>query len=113
MIVRKRVRATRELPFYVFSYSGESTLPEQVASIRSFLAHVGRPKQFTVVSDGSYTTSTVALLCKIDNCVRVQTKAPPLPPGLPQNVLSFFKDHFTGKQLALIMSLPLNGPALY
>src|SRR5687767_12625948 len=41
-------------PLEVFSYSGEAALPEQVASIRSFLRHVGRPAHFTVVSDGSY-----------------------------------------------------------
>jgi hypothetical protein len=112
-IVRRRVRVPRELSFDVFAYSGERALPEQVASIRSFLTYAGRPKQFTVLSDGSYSARSIALLEKIDNCVRVQQTAPPLPSGLPENVQSFFKNHFTGKQLALIMSLPLNGPALY
>jgi hypothetical protein len=112
MIVRRQVRVPRTLALDVFAYSGENSLPEQVASIRSFLAYAGRPKQFTVVSDGSYTAESVALLQKIDNCVVVQ-EAPDLPAGLPGNVSSFFKTHFTGKQLALIMSLPLNGPALY
>jgi hypothetical protein len=113
MIVRRGINAPRELPFDVFAYSGESSLPEQVASIRSFLKHAGRPKQFTVVSDGSYTRESIELLVKIDNCVRVQTTAPPLPPGLPEKVQSFLTNHFTGKQLTLIMSLPANGPALY
>jgi hypothetical protein len=112
MIVRRQVRVPRELSFDVFAYSGQSALPEQVASIRSFLACAGRPKQFTVVSDGSHTARSAALLEKIDNCVRVET-APPLPSGLPENVQSFFKNHFTGKQLALIMSLPANNPAVY
>src|ERR1700736_3565563 len=113
MIVRRQVRVPRELSFDVFAYSGQSALPEQVASIRSFLAYAGRPKQFTVVSDGSHTAKSAALLEKIDNCVRVEQTAPPLPSGLPENVQSFFKNHFTGKQLAVIMSLPPNGPALY
>lgn len=113
VIVRRRLRVARELSLDVFAYSGESALPEQAASIRSFLAYAGRPKQFTVLSDGSYTARSIALLEKIDNCVRVQQTAPPLPPGLPDNVASFFENHFTGKQLALIMSLPSNGPALY
>jgi hypothetical protein len=113
MIVRRHVRVPRELALDVFAYSGESSLPEQAASIRSFLAYAGRPKQFTVVSDGSYTARSAALLEKIDNCVRVQQTAPPLPSGLPDNVTSFFKNHFTGKQLAVIMSLPSNGPSLY
>jgi hypothetical protein len=113
MIVRRRVRVPRELSLDVFAYSGENTLPEQVASIRSFLAYAGRPKQFTVVSDGSYTNASIELLEKIDNCVRVQRSAPPLPPRLPQKVESYLTNHFTGKQLALIMSLPPNGPTLY
>jgi hypothetical protein len=113
MIVRRRVRVPRALALDVFAYSGENSLPEQVASIRSFLAYAGRPKLFTVVSDGSLTAKSIAFLEKIDSCVRVQRAAPPLPSGLPENVQSFFKNHFTGKQLALIMSLPTNGPALY
>ncbi len=113
MIVRQEADVQRDLPFDVFAYSGESTLPEQVASIRSFLIHAGRPKQFTVVSDGSHTRASIELLCKVDNCVRVQTIAPPLPIGLPEKVQSFLTNHFTGKQLALIMSLPGNGPTLY
>ena len=113
LIVRKSLNVERELPFGVFSYSGENTLPEQVASIRSFLTHAGRPKQFTVVSDGSYTTTSIELLEKIDNCVRVQTTAPPLPSGLTEKVQSYLTNHFTGKQLSLIMTLPANGPTLY
>ncbi|HEX4637886.1 MAG TPA: hypothetical protein VH170_00200 [Chthoniobacterales bacterium] len=112
-IVAKPVPVAREVPLEAFAYSGENGLPEQVASIRSFLRHAGRPKQFTVVSDGSYTSESIALLEKIDNCVRVRTTAPPLPVDLPDHVHSFLTNHFTGKQLTLIMSLPVNGPALY
>jgi hypothetical protein len=112
-IVRQTVRVPRELPFNVFAYSGENTLPEQVASIRSFLTYAGRPKQFVVVSDGSYTRTSIELLEKIDNSVRVQTTPPPLLPGLPNKIESYLKTHPTGKQLALLMSLPANGPTLY
>src|SRR5712691_3083541 len=110
MIVRLRIRTARELSFDVFAYSGENSLPEQVASIRSFLTYAGRPKQFTVVSDGSYTSTSIELLEKIDNCVRVQRTAPNLPPRLPEKVQSYLTSHFTGKQLASIMSLPIDGP---
>jgi hypothetical protein len=112
-IVRRKVRVPRELSLDVFAYSGENTLAEQVASIRSFLTYAGRPKQFTVVSDGSHTPRSAALLKEIDSCVRVQTNAPPLPPRLPEKVYSYLTNHFTGKQLTLIMSLPTNGPTLY
>ena len=112
-IVRRQVRVPRELSFDVFAYSGENTMPEQVASIRSFLSWAGRPKRFTVVSDGSYTAESIALLEKIDNCVRVRQTQPPLPPNLPEKIQSYLTNHLTGKQLALIMSLPESGPALY
>ena len=113
VVVGQTIRVPRQLPFDVFAYSGENTLPEQVASIRSFLTYAGRPKQFIVVSDGSYTSKSIELLEKIDNCVRVQTTPPPLPPGLPKTIQSYLTTHPTGKQLALLMSLPANGPTLY
>ena len=113
MIVRCRVSVPRELPFDVFAYSGEQTLPEQAASIRSFLKHVGRPNNFTVVSDGSYTAASAALLEKIDPCVRVQRQPPQAASDLSDNVRAYLANHPTGKQLALLMSLPVNGPALY
>src|SRR5205807_8602657 len=53
------------------------------------------------------------LLERIDNWVRVERDAPPLPPGLPQNVHTRLTNHFTGRQLALIMSLPMDRPTLY
>src|SRR5436309_13415444 len=102
-IAQRKINIPRSVPLEVYAYSGENNLPEQVASTRSFLANVGRPKQFTVVSDGSYTARSIALLEKIDKCVRVQTVAPPLPPGLPGQVQSFLTEHFTGRQLTLIM----------
>jgi hypothetical protein len=113
MIVRHRQHITRELALDVFAYSGESALPEQVASIRSFLAYAGRPKQFTVFSDGSYTAASIELLEKIDGCVRVEKTPPILPSGLSDTMQSYLREHPTGKQLALLMSLPTNGPTLY
>ena len=113
LIVRRRLEIERELSLNVCSYSGEATLPEQVASIRSFLAYAGRPKQFTILSDGSYTGASIELLEEIDNCVRVQRTAPKLPLRLPEKVQSYLTSHFTGKQLALVMSLPANAPTLY
>jgi len=65
------------------------------------------------VSDGSYTSASIELLGKIDNAVRVQTTPPPLPPGLSNAIQSYLTAHPTGKQLALLMSLPANGLTLY
>ena len=97
----------------VFAYSGEAALPEQVASIRSFLKYAGRPKCFTVISDGTYTPRSTRLLESIDPSVCVRQSVPP-PEGIASEKLRhYLTAHSTGKQLALIMSLPANFPALY
>ncbi|MEY2512200.1 MAG: hypothetical protein QOE26_2963 [Verrucomicrobiota bacterium] len=112
IIVRFRPKPPQSFPFEVFAYSNDEMLPEQVASIRSFLRHVGRPKSFTVVSDGSHSDRSVRLLKSVDSSVSVTTAQPAIP-GLSSKLASYLNSHPTGKQLALIMSLPRNGPALY
>lgn len=113
LIVRRKIDVPRRVPLDVFAYSGEKTLPEQVASIRSFLANVGKPNCFVVFSDGSYTRRSIDLLKRIHHVVAVRESLPPLPPGLPAKTRQYLQTHSTGKQLAAIMSLPLNQPALY
>src|SRR6185312_15586666 len=85
-IVRRRVEPSRAVELDVFSYSGESALPEQIASIRSFLRYVGRPKTFTVVSDGSHSPRSVRLLQDVDPGVSVQLSNPPVPLHLPEKL---------------------------
>jgi hypothetical protein len=111
-ILARSIAPGASIPFDVFSYSGHAALPEQIMSIRSFLKCAGRPRQFTVVSDGSHSSADIAMLKRIDSCVSV-TPLPEVPPNLPSELSSYLKRHPTGKQLALIMSLPRNGPALY
>jgi hypothetical protein len=113
LIVRRSVPASDSIALDVFSYSGETALPEQIASIRSFLHNVGRPKSFTVVSDGSYSDRSAGLLREIDPSVKVQLSIDPPAADLPEKFRQYLMTHPTGKQLALIMSLPANGPALY
>lgn len=108
-----RLEPARAFPLEVFSYSGESALPEQVASIRSFLRHVGRPIRFTVVSDGTYCSRSRRLLARLDPCIAVGDVGEWLPKGLPAEIYPYLKTHPTGRQLALIMSLPRSAPVLY
>jgi len=111
-IVRRSVKVPRALDFDVFAYSSRENLPEQVASIRSFLRHAGRPRKFTVVSDGSHTAESIGLLQGIDPCVRVEQARPPQTD--PADKFShYLANHPTGKQLALIMTLPGDVPAFY
>src|SRR3954451_22441853 len=71
LLVRHQINPPRELGFDVFSYSSQANLPEQVASIRSFLKYAGRPRSFTVMSDGSHSERSLALLCSLDSSVTV------------------------------------------
>ena len=112
-IVRFSIQPSRVLPFEVYAYSGEAALPEQVASIRSFLRHAGRPARFTVVSDGTYSTQSRALLQAIDPSVAVAQAADWIPADIPEPARPYLTRHPTGRQLALIMSLPVEEPALY
>ena len=112
-IVFKHVDPPRSLPFEVFAYSSERDMPEQVASIRSFLKHAGRPKRFTVVSDGSHSGKSIFLLKKLDASVHVQLSTRPPREYSSETFFRYLTIHPTGKQLALIMSLPQEGPALY
>ena len=112
-LARRRVAPPRDLPFEVYAYSGEAALPEQVASIRSFLRFAGRPQKFTVVSDGTHPRRSVALLRSLDPSVAVSEVADWLPRDAPERFRTYVAEHPTGKQLGLIMSLPRKLPALY
>jgi hypothetical protein len=112
-IVRRPIPVTARLPFEIFSYSGENMVPEQVASIRSLFRFAGRPKQFTIVSDGTHSEGSTELLRGLDPCVRIAPASAWQPPEIPSAARPYLATHPTGKQLALIMSLPQNGPALY
>jgi hypothetical protein len=113
LIARRRIEPRAVLPFEVYAYSGASALPEQVASIRSFLRHAGRPRKFTVVSDGTYSARSIDLLQGIDSTVSVSTPTERCSAKLPEKLRKYLSEHPTGKQLALIMSLPVDGPTLY
>ena len=112
LIVRRRLRPSRVIDLDVFAYSNEQNLPEQAASIRSFLRHAGRPRKFIVVSDGSYSDRSIRLLERIDPCVSVQ-RTSVAPSDVSGRLNEYLETHPTGKQLALIMSLPRDVPAFY
>lgn len=113
VIVRVPVRANRTVKVHVFAYSNEAMLPEQVASIRSFLRHVGRPIAYTVVSDGSHSHRSATLLRRLDSSVKVASAVDWIPPGAPHGMRDYLTSHPTGRQLGLIMCLPLAESAMY
>ena len=111
-IIRRKIDPPRNVGIGVFAYSNEEMMPEQVVSIRSFLKFVGRPKSFTVFSDGTHTDESVHLLEQIDPVVKIQ-RSVAIPDQLPEKISTYLTTHPTGKQLALIISLPASGPTLY
>ena len=107
------VKPTRKFPLEVFSDSSDAMLPEQVASIRSFLRYVGRPVRFTVVSDGTHSQWSRRALTRLDSCVSMDDASRWIPKNLPEKLQPYLTTHPTGRQLALIMSLPADRPVLY
>lgn len=112
-IARRRISGGAPLSFNVFAYSGEKSLPEQIASIRSFLKYVGRPNRFTIVSDGTLSGRGADLLKSLDPVISISGSAEWVPKGLPTKMYPYLTTHPTGKQLALMMSLPVEAPTLY
>jgi hypothetical protein len=112
-LARRPLPPGPQVPLDVFAYSGESALPEQVASVRSFLKHVGRPNRFTIVSDGTLSDRGADILRSIHPVVSISASAQWQPRDLPTGIYPYLTAHPTGKQLALIMSLPVEAPALY
>ena len=107
------VLASPPLPFEAYSYSGENDLPEQVASIRSLLRYAGRPKSFTVVSDGTHSPRSCAVLCRLDPSVQLSRAEDWISTDLPSRLRHYLLHHPTGRQLGLVMALAEKGPALY
>lgn len=107
------IKQTRQVPVSIYALSCERDLPEQVASIRSFIRHIGIPETFTVVSDGSYTDSSCNLLRRIHPCVQVILLQNFLRTDLPQCVLDYAQLHPMGRKLSALMSIPVNGTTIY
>jgi hypothetical protein len=111
-IARRSVEPARELERDVVFFSSQRDLPEQVASIRSLIRHVGRPRQLIVVSDGSHSKMDRDLLRRLSEPATVVDYGD-LASNLPERVWRYAHAHAFGKKLAVLMSLPLGGPAMY
>ncbi len=103
----------RAIAARVYSLSCQRDLPEQVANLSLWLRYVGRPEQYIVVSDGSYTADSIALLHQLHPCVRVVPLTDFARPDLPAAVFRYAELNPMGKKLATILSIPLDRPAVY
>lgn len=112
-LVRRTIAAPRNLPFSVVSFSSQRDLPEQVASLRSFLRNAGEPVDFTVISDGSHAPASRRLLRLLHPCVRVVDWTAVVRPDLPRPVTGYAAVSPMGKKLAVELSLPVARPTMY
>lgn len=101
-----------QVPVAMWSFSSQRDLPEQVASIRSFLRHAGRPASWTVVSDGTHDAAGRDALLALDPCVAVRSWEDVVDPALPPVARRFATAHPLGKKLAVMASLTPDGPTL-
>ncbi len=111
--VRRPLAPARTLDLSVFSFSGEPDLPEQIASLRTFVLYAGRPERFTIVSDGSHSQTGYDLLRRADPVVEVVDWQEVLRAGLPRPVYDYAQRHPMGKKLAVELSLNVTGPTVY
>jgi len=112
-LVSLPIKQERQVPIKVYALSCERDLPEQVASLRSFIRYVGIPEVFTIMSDGSYTDKSIELLKRIHPCVEVQLLTKFQREDLPSSVYEYASQQAMGKKLAALMSIPIDGATLY
>jgi hypothetical protein len=113
LIVHTPISQTKKISANVYSMSCERDLPEQVASIRSFIRYVGVPDRFTIISDGSYSEVSCKLLCQIHPCVEVLLIENLIGNNLPKCVYEYASQQAMGKKLAVLLSLPILKTTIY
>lgn len=106
------MRPDAKLDVHVVAFSSAHDLPEQVASIRSFLRFVGAPRTFTVASDGSHTPADRRILQRLHPSVEVMDWNQYARADLPERVVAYAAVSPMGKKLAVIASLRA-APTLY
>jgi hypothetical protein len=112
-LVGGRMKWAPPVALRLLSFSSEHDVPEQVASIRTFLAHVGTPLSFTIASDGSHSARSRELLQAVHPCITVVDWHELSRPGLPKVLWDYARIEWRGKKLAVLVSLPGDRPVLY
>jgi hypothetical protein len=112
-IVESPLEPTREPDLTVYTFSSEAHVPEQVASLRSLVRHVGLPRQVVVVSDGTHTAASARLIERIHPSVSVVHHREVIRSDLPRAIAAFIQHNRIGAKLAMEWSLEIDGPTLY
>ena len=112
-IVAGGIDSGPSVDLHLFSFSSEKDLPEQVASLRSFLTHVGTPNEFTVISDGSHSPASRDLLRALHPCIDVIDWDRFADRRLPSILSDYAAVSWRGKKVAAVVSFPGDRPVLY
>ena len=112
-IAKIPMKQTQRVPIAVYALSCERDLPEQVASLRSFIRYAGIPERFTIISDGSYTENSCKLLEGTHPCVEVVPLEKLKRTDLPQSVYDYAAQHTMGRKLLALLSIPVNQTTIY
>jgi hypothetical protein len=106
------VRADRVLASDYTALSGGAHLPEQVASLRSFIRRVGQPRRTLIISDGTHTESDRAILKRQFSHLEIvdwQEIAGDLSPALRR----YAQSHPHGVKLAVMRRMPQDRTTVY
>lgn len=102
-----------DIPVTLYAFSGAKDLPEQVASLRSFFRFAGVPQRVVVVGDGSHGPAEVHVLRSLHARIETVPWSDCLRTDLPERCLRYAADHPLGKKIAVLMSIPPDGPWIF
>jgi hypothetical protein len=88
-IVADGVDCASPVGFQVVCFSSQADLPEQVASLRSFLTYAGVPERLTIVSDGTHSPSSRRLLRALHPSIDVRGWRSLVRSDLPEALLTY------------------------
>ena len=84
-------------------FSGERDILEQLASLRSFLRYVGRPRRVVLGSDGTHSTESLRQLRRLHDQIEVIPPDTYVEAHLPDRLRAYAAAHPLGKKIAYLM----------
>lgn len=112
-IAARALDAAPEVQATFYSFSGTRDLPEQVASLRSFLRCAATPRRIVVVGDGTHTEADRAILKSLHPRLETLAWDAFIRDDLPPRMVAYARAQPLGKKVAVLMSVPPTGPWIF
>jgi hypothetical protein len=112
-IVESPIDVTRECDLTLYTFSCETHVPEQVASLRSLIRHLGLPRSVVVVSDGTHTAGSARLIERIHPVVSLVHYRDVISNDLPRSIKRFIEQERIGAKLGMEWSIQIDRPTMY